>query len=90
MKKFRLYTSDVEDGITDFNDDSYIIIHESKLTPYSLILDTEATFNPFIVANHIHYRKYNSIEWNSGTYFANMEDAYIFIRKKEIEQLQDY
>ncbi len=90
MTKYRLYTSDVEDGITDFNDETYIIIHESKITTYSLIIDTDSIFNPYIVANHVHYRKLNSIDWNSGTYFENLEDAYIYIRKKEIEQLQNY
>lgn len=90
MTKYRLYTSDVAEGITDFNDDTYIIIHSSEITTdYCIIIDTSACYKPFIVAYKVKHHKLNSIDWVQGEYFDNLEDAYMYLLKKEYEFIEN-
>ena len=86
MTKYRLYTSDVAEGITDFNDDTYIIIHSSYISNYCIILDTSAIFNPFIVAYKVEYHEYDSIDWVQGEYFSELNNALRYLHKKEYEE----
>lgn len=88
MTKYRLYTSDVAKGITDFDDQTYIIIHRSYITEHCIIIDTSSYYKPFIIAYKVEYHEYSSIDWAQGEYFDNFESAYIFLRKKEIIALE--
>jgi len=71
--KYRLYTEDVANGLTDFNDDKYTIL-ESKTVEGCLVALVYDEYQ-FIIANGLKYHEYGSIDWDYGNYYTNAIDA---------------
>ena len=68
---YRLYNRDVQEGITDFNDDKYHILNSRH--DYSLIFNDVSDL--FIVAYKLEFHEYDSIDWAQGYYFSDIEEA---------------
>lgn len=68
---YRLYTHDVQEGITDFDDMKYHML--KHLHDYSLIFNEFS--EQFIVAYHVRYHELDSIDWAQGHYFDDVIEA---------------
>ena len=68
---YRLYTHDVQEGITDFNDMKYHMLKSRH--DYSLIFNEVS--EQFIVAYNVRYHELDSIDWAQGYYFSDIEEA---------------
>lgn len=86
MTNYRLYTSEVEKGITYNNDKHYNILHIEYINDekYAIIHNTTNACTPFIVAYRLEYQKYYSIEWEHGHYFTDLINAVDFIKRLKI------
>ena len=92
MKAYRLYTTEIENDITDFNDNRYLVLEEYQGT--ALVLNT--TTGQYIVAIGIQYEKLDSIHWAHGHYFddhtqasdyyrRSTDEVYDFLRMRELD-----
>ena len=76
MAAYRLYTQEVAEGVTDFNDENYHILKTKSFftdTEYHTVaLIFRENDSSFIVANGVEYHEYNSIDWSFGHYFTDI------------------
>ena len=80
MAAYRLYTQDVADGYTNFNDEVYHILQSHTRTTLknkrqTIALVFRDTDGEFTVATGLEHHELNAIDWSYGHYFTNLADA---------------
>lgn len=73
---YRLYTKDVAQGLTDFNDLTYHVL-VSQEVPYcgTIALVFHEPTDQFIFVTGLTYEQHQSIQWAYGKYFENVLSA---------------
>ena len=76
---YRLYTQDVADGYTDFNDDHYHVL-DSRMKAdgitVALIFNDAGYSSKFVVAYGVDYHELESISWTSEVDYSDLTPAY--------------
>ena len=74
MTNYRKYTKDVAQGITDFNDDTLLILDQHEPHGVALLLETKTGTYGVVVG--LTFEVYNSLNWLLSQEHESLDDAY--------------
>lgn len=76
MAAYRLYTEDVAQGITDFNDEYFHVLETyTDSLRHTIALIYNERGKSFLIAHGLHHEDFNSIHWDYGNYYDKITHA---------------